>query len=105
LDPLLTKRERKKIMTDRDDKPELEPDPRSSVSARLVNALHGDVFGQVLFLLVLFACPAFVAWLIGRACHYVLDGDAAALWESTLLARAQRGNASRTRRIIGLSAS
>jgi hypothetical protein len=33
LDPLLTKRERKKIMTDRDDKPELEPDPRSSVSA------------------------------------------------------------------------
>jgi hypothetical protein len=47
----------------------------------LVNALHGDVLGQVLF-----ACPAFVAWLIGRACHYVLDGDAAALWESTLLA-------------------
>jgi hypothetical protein len=29
---------------------------------------------------LLFGVPALLAWLLGRACHYVLGGDAPALW-------------------------
>jgi hypothetical protein len=83
---------------------------RSTV-ARLANELHWAFSGvagvlllvAVVFILsttpddrvLIFACvrfviPASLTWLLGRAFHYFLGGNASALWERTLIAQARR---------------
>ena len=54
-----------------------------------INRWDTDPLAAVLFG-ALFGVSALLFWLIGRACHYVLGGDASALWERALLARARR---------------
>src|SRR5215831_20704052 len=49
-----------------------------------------DPAGSIPFVLALLGIPALLAWLVGRVCHYVLGGDASALWERALIARARR---------------
>ena len=49
-----------------------------------------DPTGSILFVFMFLGVPALLAWLVGRGCHYVLGGDASALWERALIARARR---------------
>jgi hypothetical protein len=46
--------------------------------------------GALIFACVRFVIPASITWLIGRACHYFLEGDASALWERALIDHARR---------------
>jgi hypothetical protein len=46
--------------------------------------------GVLIFACVRFVIPASLTWLIGRACHYFLGGDASALWGRALIAHARR---------------
>jgi hypothetical protein len=77
---------------------------------RLANALHWIFSGVAVFLLLsallaswgnshpadfipvvfVFLGIALLSWLVGRGFHYVLGGDASALWEEALVARARR---------------
>lgn len=46
--------------------------------------------GVLIFACVRFVIPASLTWLIGRAFHYFLGGDASALWGRALTAHARR---------------
>jgi hypothetical protein len=79
---------------------------RADGTTRLANVLHWVFSGVAVLLLlcgvlaiwgstqpfvfVFLGIPALLAWLVGRACHYVLGGDASALWERALIAHAHR---------------
>jgi hypothetical protein len=43
-------------------------------------------------IVIVLGVPALLAWLVGRLCHYVLGGDASALWERAFIARARRSS-------------
>jgi len=51
----------------------------------------GDVLvTETLAWSLFFGILAVLPWVVGRACHFVLGGDASALWEGALIARARR---------------
>lgn len=54
--------------------------------------LQNQSYGQydISFLWMFFGSLALLSWFFGRACHYVLGGDALALWERALIAPARR---------------